>query len=655
MSKPNVPEILRRAIAYHQEGSVSQAEALYQEILVRDPRCADAAHLLGVAALQVGRREVAVDLIRRAIKLSPNQAHFHSNLGEAYRGLARFDEAIASLRHSLALKPDFPAALNSLGVVLAARHQTDEAVTCYQKAILLDPNNADAHHNLGAVFSERGELEKAEACFRRVLVRRPHDAEAHASLGNVLKKGGQLDEAVTAYQQAIAITPNVVEAYNNLGETFKEQGRSGEAIACYRRAIALNPSLAAVHSNLIYTLHFDVSSTAKAIHEEHQRWCQQHVTPLAATFREADPDRNGERRLRVGYVSPDFCDQAECFFVLPLLEAHDRSLYEIHAYSSVNQPDHITARFRQAVDVWHDVRTLDDDQLAKKVVSDRVDILIDLTMHMANNRLLVFARKPSPVQVTWLAYPATTGLNAINYRLTDSLMESAADPYPFSAEVPVRLPESWCCYHPVTESPPCTRAPARVAGKNTFGSLNNFFKNNDAVLRRWAHVLTATPDSSLLLLCPSDAARDRVRLFMTQAGIAAERLEFVGRQQRYDYLSTYQRIDVALDPFPYNGITTTLDALWMGVPVLTLPGALPPARAGLSLLTTLGLTEMIAHSEDDYIRRAVSLACDLPRLAANRADLREHLLRSPLMDAPRFARNVESAYRTMWRQRCARV
>ena len=788
MAKLPTSQALPLAIQHHQAGRLPQAEALYREVLARDPQCVDALHYLGVIAHQVGKHGLAAELIGRAAALAPEQAAIHSNLGEAYRHLGRLDEAIASFRQALALQPNYPDALSNLGNALTTQCQFDEAIACYrqvlthqphsasahynlgipltqldrfdeavacfQQAIVLKPDFAEAHSNLGKIFSRRrrfgdasvsfrqalalkpdfaeahnnlgnlhraqGQLDEAIACFRQALTLKPHLAKTHSNLGGVFSQRGRLDEAIASFNQAIALDPNLaeahynlgsalqqrrqlvdaiacyqralalnpdyaeaynnlgcafelrgqlddalaccqraltlkpgyVEAHTNLGNIFKAQGRLDNALACYRRACELNPGYLPAHSNLIYALHFHVGSDATAIRDEHRCWCERHAAPLATLKHPHANDRTPERRLRLGYVSPDFRNQAECFFVLPLLEAHDHTRFEIYAYASVSNPDGITERMRHSFDVWHDVLPLTDAQLADQIRTDGIDLLVDLTMHMAHNRMPVFACKPAPVQVTWLGYPATAGLDTIDYRLTDHHLEPAGEDYPFSAETPVRLPDSWCCYQPVTDMPPCADPPVLRKGHITFGSLNNFCKINEAVLHRWARVLLAVPNSALLLLCPEGTTRQRTLALLSTQGVDSNRIEFVARQSRQDYLRTYHRIDICLDPFPYNGITTTLDALWMGVPVLTLPGPLPPARVGASLLTTLGLPELIASSETDYIVRATALARDLPRLAGLRAGLRERMQRSPLMDAPRFARAVETAYCTMWQRWC---
>jgi len=340
-------------------------------------------------------------------------------------------------------------------------------------------------------------------------------------------------------------------------------------------------------------------------------------------------------------------------FLLPLLERHDREQFEILCYSGVVWPDNVTERFRALAGGWRTTLGISDARLAEMIREDGVDILVDLALHTAGNRLPVFALQPAPVQVSWLGYPGGAGLPGIGYRLTDAYMDPPGKSPAGSVEEPVRLPGCWCCYQPVGNAPEITALPAFSAGGVTFGSLNNFAKVHEGVLALWARVLEAAPGSRLLMFCPEGRARERVRAFFAARRIAKERVELAPHLPRLEYLKLYHRIDIGLDPFPCNGMTTTCDALWMGVPVLTLPGDTPISRAGLSILTSVGLEELAASSEEDYVRIAADLVTDLPRLADLRATLRHRMLASPLMDAPRFARNVEAAYRSMWQRWCA--
>ena len=363
-------------------------------------------------------------------------------------------------------------------------------------------------------------------------------------------------------------------------------------------------------------------------------------------------DRSPDRRLRVGYVSPNFGNHPVGRFLLPLLESHDRTSFETFCYASVDIPDAMTDRCRTHADVWRDVHQLSDEQLANTIRQDQIDILVDLTMHMGNNRLLVFARKPAPVQVTYLAYCGTTGLSTMDYRLTDPYLDPPGEVEGFYSEQSVRLPETYWCYRPAIETPPVHALPALTVGRVSFGSLNNFCKVTPPVLATWSRLLQAVPGARLLLHARTGSHRDRVRRFLTEQGVLAERVVFIDFQPMTEYFDVYEQVDVALDPFPYGGGTTTCDALWMGVPVVSLAGPRAVGRGGLSILSNLGLSDWVAHDAEQYVQIAVGLVSDLLRLSNIRATLRQRMQSSVLMDAPRFARNIEAAYREMWRRWC---
>lgn len=634
----------------HQAGQLAEAEKCYRRVLAGDPGQADALHLLGVLAHQLGRHEAATELIQRASARQPANPEYQNNLGQAFEALGRPGDAETAYRRALQLQPGFAVAHNNLGNVLHRAGKIDEATAAYQMALQLSPDYASAAYNLGNVLQELGRGAEAIAWFRFALRHQPDLVDAANNLGNTLLATGKVDEAATVFQEFLQTHPGQASVWTNLGNVLKRQGRLATAVAAFRRGTELDPSLAAA-SNVLYTLHFQPGCDNQALAAEHRLWYQRH----AAALLEAKARRNSReprRRLRLGYVSPDFCQQAEAFFVIPLLEHHDATQFEVHAYSSVVRPDDLTARLRQRVDYWHDVRDLTDAALAEKIRADGIDLLVDLTMHMAANRMLLFARKPAPVQITWLAYPGSTGLPTIDYRLTDSHMEPADSDTSYSTERLARLPDSWCCYDPLYETPECGPLPALASGTITFGSLNNPCKHNEAVIRLWAKVLHRIGPARLLLLCVEGSARARLLELFSRENISAERIEFIGPQSRNDYLRTYHRIDLALDPFPYNGITTTCDALWMGVPVLTRPGPTPASRAGLSLLTTAGLTDYVAGSDDAFVELAFEKSRNLEKLGRLRAELRSRLQASPLMDAPRFARNVESSFRVMWQEWC---
>jgi predicted O-linked N-acetylglucosamine transferase (SPINDLY family) len=468
----------------------------------------------------------------------------------------------------------------------------------------------------------------------------------------VLKDVGQLDGAVAAYRQAIRLKPDYALAHGNLGNALKDMGQLEEAVASFREAIRLKPDFAEAHSNLIYALHFHPGYDARMIHEEHRHWSRQFAEPLKKLIGAHGNSREPERALRIGYVSPDFRDHPVGRFLVSLLAAHDRERFEVFCYSDVRRPDRFTELLRRHARQWRQTAGVTDEGMAQLVQEDRIDVLVDLTMHMAGNRMLLFARKPAPVQVTYLAYCSTTGLETMDYRLTDPHLDPPGMNDEYYSEKTVRLPETYWCYPVHEQSPPVGPPPGRSAGEVTFGCLNNFCKVSPETLELWIQLLRAAPKSKLILQAGEGSHRQRVWDLLEHGGIDPGRLKFVGRVPLWEYFKRYDQIDVGLDPFPCNGGTTTCDALWMGVPVVSLAGRTAVGRGGVSILANVGLPELIAQTPDEYVQIAAELAGDLPRLGELRRTLRGRMQGSPLMDAPRFARNIEAAYRQMWRSWC---
>jgi predicted O-linked N-acetylglucosamine transferase (SPINDLY family) len=492
----------------------------------------------------------------------------------------------------------------------------DEAARCYETAIALDPRYAEAHNNLGLLRARQDRLTDAEALYRKAIDLEPGYAEPHTNLGNLLKDRGELDAA----------------------------------IASYRRAIELKPQLSALHSNLLLTLHYHPNYSPADLAREHRAWSERHVKPLAATHRPHDNDPAPGRRLRIGYVSPDLREHPMARFLLPLLSEHDPAQVEVFAYSDVTKPDAVTDLIRGHVDRWRDSATQSDAQLADAVRADGIDILVDLAAHSGHNRLLTFARKPSPVQITYLAYcGGTTGVGAIDYRMTDAVLDLPGEPSPY-VEAPMRLPHCYWCY----SAPPLAERPAtqRSAGPPTFGCLNNFAKITNVTLDLFTRLLLRVPEARLLLYARTESQRGRVRGAVRAAGIDESRVAFVGYQSLAGYFATYAEIDVALDPFPYGGGATTCDALWMGVPVVSLPGRTGVSRAGSTLLTHVGLERLVARSDENYVDLAAALLRDRRALEELRRGLRARLESSSVMNAPQFTRDFEAALRAAWRAWC---
>jgi protein O-GlcNAc transferase len=653
MTALDIHNALEIAIQQHRAGRLQQAEVLYQQILQRHPDHADALHLLGVLEWQQNRHDVAIDLIRRAINLNPSAATYQLNLGKLMQSIGRHTEAITALEQALALGVPDPAVYVMLGNAYEDSGQLDRAVGAFQRAVELKPDYAEGHNNLGGALFQSGRLDEAIGSFQKTLALRPDYFEALSNLGNALSLKGELDRAVECHRAAVALRPEIAQIHCNLGNALKDQGLLDEAIACFNRAVALQPDNHTIHSNRLCAIMYHPGYDAEALYEEHVGWGQR-TEPLQKLIGPHTNDRNPDCPLRIGYVSADFRDHASAFFLWPLLRCHDHEQFQIYCYAEVSNPDSITQRLQACADQWRSTVGRSDDQVAQQIRDDRIDILVDLKGHMANNRALVFARKPAPLQVSWMGYVGTTGLPTMDYRLTDShLHPPGMDQY--CSETSICLPDCVWCYDPLTTEPAVNALPAVANGYVTFGCLGNFCKINNGVLQVWAQVLNAVPRSRLLILADTGSHRGRLLDELGGLGVDPARIEFTGRLPRPKYLELYQRLDIVLDTFPYNGHTTSLDALWMGVPIVTLAGQTAVARMGLSLNANLGMTELVAETPEQYVEIATALAADLPRLNGIRSTLRQRMVESPLMDASRFARNIEAAYRGMWRWWCETV
>ncbi|HTV47340.1 MAG TPA: tetratricopeptide repeat protein [Phycisphaerae bacterium] len=679
-------QTLKSAIRHHQAGKLSEAEAIYRQILSAEPNHADALHLLGVIAHQVGKNQVAVELIGRAIAMNPSIAIYHNNMGLAQSALGQAEAACASYRRAMSLEPSLPSAYYNLGTELKGLEQFDQAIDALQTAIRLKPDDSSAFNNLGVAQRKLRRPTEAIESFQRALRLKPDFAQAYSNLGNVLRDEGNLDAAIAAYQSALRLKPDLAETYNNLGFTLhqqgqvdsalailqkalqlkpdyveahinmghvcKDQGRIGDAIASYRKVLELRPSSAYCHSCLILSMHVDAASSPQQIHHEILRWNQQHAQELKKFIQPHANDRDPDRRLKIGYVSSDFCNHACAFFIAPLLRCHDHGPFEVFCYAEIAKPDSVTEKFQSYSDHWVNTVGMSDEKLNDLIRQDQIDILVDLKLHTNENRLLVFARKPAPIQVTWIGYPGSTGLSTVDYRLTDSFMDPPGLNDAFYTEESIRLPDCFWCYDPMDSEPQVNELPALKNGFVTFGCMNHFCKVNSGVLKLWAKVLGKVKNSRLIILSYPGSFRMGILQAFKENGIDSSRVEFVDRRRRPEYLKLFHQLDVLLDTFPYNGHTTTCDALWMGVPVVSLYGPTAVSRGAYSILANAGLKNMAAENQEDYVRIAADLAADPARLAEMRSNLREQLRLSPLMDAKRFARNVEAAYRKTWLKWC---
>jgi len=754
----SISQVIQVAREHHQAGRLSQAEAIYQQILQVAPNHPDALHLSGLIALRGGKNEIAVGLISRAIRenpsnptyyinlgnalkdqgrleeailnyrqalsikpdfaeacnnlgsalkehgdleaaiesfrrsiaLKPNFAETHSNLGNALKDQGQLEEAIACYGQALLLKPDYAEAYNNLGAALKAQNKLDAAIESYQKAISLKSDFFDAHNNLGNALMAQGKLDAAVVSFYQSLLIKPDVAEVHNNLGNALKDQGKLDaavesfqkaleiksdfaeahsnlglalqkqskmdEAIAHYYKALSIKPKYAEAYNNLGLALQEQGKLDEAIDSYHKALALRPIYPKAHSNLLFALSFyskclPDTYLAEARHYGNQ--VMKNAQPY--TSWPSYPANTAERdvpTLRIGLVSGDFRAHPVGFFLEGIIANLNPDRVELVAYSMSPQEDELTARIQPYFVAWNIIVGLSDEAAARKIHDDGIHILIDLAGHTASNRLPMFALKPAPVQVSWLGYFATTGLPGMDYLLADSVSVPESHREHFTETV-WYLPETRLCFTPPANRTglELTPLPAVQNGYITFGCFQNLTKVNNAVLAAWGRIFLALPEARLRLQSSQmncSTAREYLQHRLTQVGIMPERVIMEGHVPRADYLAAYANVDIILDTFPYPGGTTTCEALWMGVPTLTLAGNTLLARQGASMLACAGLEDWIASDEGDYVTRTLFHATDIDRLAQLRSGLRQKMLASPLFNAPRFALHLEDALQKMW-------
>jgi protein O-GlcNAc transferase len=610
-----------RAQALLQGSRLVEARALYQEICDADHLDAEAWLKLGVIAGRLGDAAKALEALQCAARLRPAHIPTLFNLGIALRDSGCVEDAVSLFNHITEVEPQHWRAQYMLARGLDALGRTEQAVERYR-----------ALHAL-----------------------RPEDPSVLASLGIGLHSLGRLQEAVTCYRKALAVGGQDGNTRDNLAAALCQQGRSEEAITVYRRTLQLQAQNPRALSNLLLALHYTPAEDDVRLFEEHKRWGELYGSvPFDAVVGFANPP-DPERRLRVGYVSPDLCEHSVSYFFEPILLNHNRDSIEVTCYSASSQSDATTARLRSLADRWRDIAGLDDRRVVDMVRRDEIDVLVDLAGHTGENRLPVFAHRPAPVQVTYLGYPDTTGLPAIGYRLCDGVTDPEEAPT-YCTEELVRLPGCFLCYRPPVAAPRVADPPVARHGYVTFGSFNNLAKISDDVVATWAALLLSVPDARLVLksafLADAKTGERYLDLF-AERGIHCDRIELFGRAPTIrEHLAMYEHVDVALDTFPYNGTTTTCESLWMGVPVITLAGQRHAGRVGKSLLTAVGLETFAVDTWQEYIRTAVRLATAHAELATLRRTLRERVETSVLCDGSRFAGLVEGAYRAMWCRWC---
>jgi predicted O-linked N-acetylglucosamine transferase (SPINDLY family) len=669
-------------------GRLDESEHSFRRALEINPDYAEAHSNLGGTLHAIGRRGEAEASCKRALEIKPDYAEAHNHLGVIFESLGRLDEAEASCRYALQINPDYADGHNNLGAILMGMDRLDEAEVSCRHALQIEPDYAQAHSNLGVVLLEAGRLDEAEASCRHALQIKPDYAQAHNNLGTILQSLGRRDEAEASHRHALQIRPDYAEAYSNLGITLRESGRLEEAETCLRRSLQLNaeyadahlnlgavlkdlgqldaaedsfhralhfkPDSDIAHSNLLFCRSHNSSVNAETLYAEHCRFGERFETQLRSSRPQHANSREPERRLNIGFVSGDLRNHAMAYFIEPVLEhLSGYAQLSMHAYSNHSMDDGVTQRMRGYFERWNFVYGLSDAALAKKICADRIDILIDLSGHTAKNRLLAFAKKPAPLQASWMGYPGTTGMQAMDYYFSDHyLLPPGQFDSQFTEKI-VHLPAS-APFLPSRDAPPINSLPALANGHVTFGSFNRTSKISRSVVAVWSQIMLAVPDSRMVLGgMPEEGKYNNLIEWFELEGIARARLDFYQRSNMENYLKLHQLVDICLDTFPYSGGTTTLHALWMGVPTLTLAGSTVAGRTGAGVLGHAELQSFITYGATEFVQKGIHWACNLQSLSKIRRNLRERFAESAAGRPELITAGLERALRIMWRRWCA--
>ncbi|KAI4364057.1 hypothetical protein MLD38_020199 [Melastoma candidum] len=680
-------------------GNTQEGIQKYYEALKIDPRYAPAYYNLGVVYSEMMQYDTALNCYEKAAMERPMYAEAYCNMGVIYKNRGDLEAAIACYERCLAVSPNFDIAKNNmaialtdlgtkvklegditqgvayykkalyynwhyadamynLGVAYGEMLKFDMAIVFYELAFHFNPHCAEACNNLGVIYKDRDNLDKAVECYELALSIKPNFSQSLNNLGVVYTVQGKMDAAANMIQKAIIANPTYSEAYNNLGVLYRDAGNISAAIVAYEQCLKIDPDSRNAGQNRLLALNYINEGGDDKLFEAHRDWGRRFMR-LFPQYTSWDNPKHSEKPLVIGYVSPDYFTHSVSYFIEAPLTYHDYENFRVVVYSAVVKADAKTIRFRDKVlkngGIWRDIYGLDEKKIASVVREDKVDILVELTGHTANNKLGTMACRPAPVQVTWIGYPNTTGLPTIDYRITDSLADPPDSKQKHVEEL-VRLPECFLCYTPSSEAGPVCATPALSNGFVTFGSFNNLAKITPKVMQVWARILCAVPNSRLVVKCKPfccDSVRQTILSTLEQLGMEPLRVDLLPLiLLNHDHMQAYSLMDISLDTFPYAGTTTTCESLYMGVPCITMAGSVHAHNVGVSLLTKVGLGHLIAKDEDEYVDLAIKLASDVAALSTLRMGLRERMSKSPLCDGQKFTTGLESAYRNMWRRYC---
>lgn len=639
----------------------TDAEVICRSILQKEDDNIEAHFLLGTSAYSQKKWLIAAEHFRCAIAGAPEVGFLHVNLALALLESGCYQEALSAIESSIRL--DGPTAVSHYhqGLILQRTERLLDARKEYESALTLDPHHVNSWINLSSILLEMNHDNEAIDCCLRGLVAAPDNSALAGNLATAYGMAFRYEESLSQYRKLLSLIPvdQHAEVMGRMANIMNNAWRIDDSIASFAKAMSVASSIAqqcALASTRLFVLHYSKEWTPELIAQEHFEWGSKYYPPARVINFSNSID--AKRRLRVAYISPDLRIHAVVFFLQPVLVAHNPDQVEIYCYSDVKKPDEVTCQLREKHGVvWRDIAGFDDDTVERMLLSDQIDILVDLAGHSSGNRLSLFARRAAPVQVSWIGYPDTTGLSAMDYRLTDARADPPGMTETLHTEELIRLPDSFLCYRPGGDFPPENPLPMLMNRFVTFGSFSNFAKVTPDTLDLWARILAAVPDSRMVFRArgmTDERFRQDILPIFERHGVSSHRISILGHVLSVNAnLKDYHLLDIALDTFPYNGTTTTCESLYMGVPVVTLAGRSHVSRVGVSLLQNVGIPELITETADGYFSAAVTLAGDLRRLLFLRKSLRGMVLESPLTDNITFIRNLEAAYRMMWQRWCA--
>lgn len=682
LRRTKAKDLVEQAVWHKRAGRLGRAEALCKQLLEEHPRQAPANYLLGEIAFQNQRYPEALHYFLHACDADPKNPTYYLGLGVTQLQLGRHREAAGALRRSVNLRPNYPEALFQLGLaltyigeltagyealdcavklkpkrfevqrcfalILRLRRERERAVKHYNAALQLAPGSMDCWLELATTLRDLGRYVEAEAAATQALAIDPRSPRAIEEVGWAQYGVGLVEKAGNSFTSALGLNPSSTSAQCGLALSQQALGLTDEAIATLRQLFASDKGAHRVYSMLNFLLPYSEHSTTASMRAEARQWDRSCSPVICERHYEYQHHRSTTSRLRIGYISHHFSGHHQALFTTPLFANHDTSRFKIFCYTSNANCDEHTQRLRNCVDVWRDISQLAPAHASDLIRNDDIDILVDLMMHSDNGSLAVLAQRPAPIQCCWLAYPGTTGLSSIDYRITDRYLDSCANDFDGYTERSVVLPETFWCYDPLVVTQEVNALPALTNGCVTFGCVNHWRKLNEKTIELWSRVLLDIRHSRMLLLVPTGLPRARVVRMFERCKVSPDRLMFVEWADRATYMNTYLQIDLGLDTFPYGGHASSLDAFWMGVPVISLVGPTVVGRACRTFAANLGLTELTAATADEFVAKAITMAGHLKELATLRSTLRSRMQKSPLMNGRSFARHMEAAFDLMW-------